>query len=187
MSAWSQPFGVAPSEFLSLVPPFVWGRPTTILNNVIYSAASTPLSRSSFGGLARLDCAMHNYRDNLGSLYHHPDLTLTLDKVLRNVIMSAYAHYIDLWPMNGACLGHRAILMQSMLKFAMHYSRYRHRQCYLIMQCSRRGLPPSTLLPAIDLTALLTNKEENLKPEQMNMSHVSIMELLDDPDTPFVC
>ena len=78
-----------------------------------------------FGGLARLDCAMHNYRDNLGSLYHHPDLTLTLDKALCNVIVSTYAHYIDLWPMNGACLGHRAILMQSMLKFAMHYGRYR--------------------------------------------------------------
>ena len=78
-----------------------------------------------FGGLARLDCAVHNYRDNLGSLYHHPDLTLTLDKALHNVIVSAYAHYIDLWPMKGACLGHCTILMQSMLKFAMHYGRYR--------------------------------------------------------------
>ena len=42
---------------------------------------------------------------------------------LHNVIVSAYAHYIDLWPMNSACLGHHAILMQSMLKFAMHYGR----------------------------------------------------------------
>ena len=42
-----------------------------------------------FGGLARLDCAVHNYRDNLGSLYRHLDLTLTLDKVLRNIIVSA--------------------------------------------------------------------------------------------------
>ena len=39
-------------------------------------------------------------------------------------------------------------------------------------------------LPAIDLTALLTNKEENLKPEQMNMSHVSIMDLLGNPGNP---
>ena len=73
MNAGSRPFWVVPSEFLSLVPPFVWGRPTTILNNVIYSAASTPSSRSSLGGLARLDHSMHNYRDNLGSLYCHPD------------------------------------------------------------------------------------------------------------------
>ena len=77
-----------------------------------------------FGGLARLDRAVHNYRDNLASLYHHPDLTLTLDKAFRNVIVSAYTHYIDLWPINGACLGHRTILMQSMLKFTMHYSCY---------------------------------------------------------------
>ena len=137
-----------------------------------------------FGGLARLDRAMCNYRDNLGSLYLHLDLTLTLDKVLHKVIVSAYAHYIDLWPMNGACLGHRAILMQSMLKFAMHYSCYRCQQHYLITQRRRRGLLPSMPLPAIDLAALLTDKEENLKPEQMNVSHVSIMDLLGDPGNP---
>ena len=95
-----------------------------------------------FGGLARLDRAVHNYRDNLGSLYRHPDLTLTLDKVLCNVIVSTYAHY------------------------------------------RRRGLPPSMPLPAIDLAALLTDKEENLKPEQMNVSHVSVMDLLGDPGNP---
>ena len=127
---------------------------------------------------------MHNYRDNLGSLYRHPDLTLTLDKALCNIIVSAYAHYIDLWPMNGACLGHHAILMQSMLKFAMHYGRYQHRQRYLITQHRRRGLPPSMPLPTIDLTTLLTDEEENLKPEQMNMLHISVMDLLGDPGNP---
>ena len=86
--------------------------------------------------------------------------------------------------MNGACLGHRAILMQSMLKFAMHYSRYQRQQCYLIMQHRRRGLLPSMPLPAIDLPALLTDEEENLKPEQMNVSHVSVMDLLGDPGNP---
>ena len=121
---------------------------------------------------------MHNYRDNLGSLYHH------LDLALRNVIMTAYAHYIDLWPMNGACLRHCAILMQSMLKFAMHYGRYRCRQGYLIMPHRRRGLPPLTPLPTIDLAALLTNEEENLKPEQMNVLHISVMDLLGDPSNP---
>ena len=81
-----------------------------------------------FGGLARLDQATNNYKDNLNSLYRHPDLTLTIDKALRNIIVSAYLHYIDSWPMNGACMGHRAILMRSMLQFAMHYGRYRCRQ-----------------------------------------------------------
>ena len=77
-----------------------------------------------FGRLPRLDRAVNNYRDNLNALYQHPDLTLTLDKALRNVIGSAYAHYIDSWPMNSACLGHHAILMRSMLHFVMHYGRY---------------------------------------------------------------
>ena len=52
------------------------------------------------------------------------------------------------------------------------------------MQCRRRGLLPSTPLPAINLAALLTDKEENLKPKQMNVSHVSIMDLLGNPGNP---
>ena len=52
------------------------------------------------------------------------------------------------------------------------------------MQHRRRGLPSSTPLPAIDLAALLTDEEENLKPEQMNMSHVRVMDLLGDPSNP---
>ena len=52
------------------------------------------------------------------------------------------------------------------------------------MQRRRRGLLPLTPLPAIDLAALLTDKEENLKLEQMNMSHVSVMDLLGDPGNP---
>ena len=88
-----------------------------------------------FGSLARLDRAVNNYKDNLNSLYRHLDLTLTIDKALHNIIMSTYSHYIDSWPMNGACMGQRAVLMKSMLQFAMHYGRYRRRQCYLITQC----------------------------------------------------
>ena len=57
-----------------------------------------------FGSLVRLDRATNNYKENLNSLYRHPDLTLTIDKALRNIIVSAYSHYIDSWPMNGACM-----------------------------------------------------------------------------------
>ena len=39
-------------------------------------------------------------------------------------------------------------------------------------------------LPTIDLAALLTDEEENLKPEQMNVTHVSVMDLLGDPGNP---
>ena len=127
---------------------------------------------------------MNNYKNNLNSLYCHPDLTLTVDKALRNVIVSAYSHYIDSWPMNGACVGHRTVLMKSMLQFAMHYGHYRCRQCYFITQRRRKGLPPSTPLRAIDLATLLTDEEENLKPEQMNVMHVSVMDQLGNPSNP---
>ena len=43
-----------------------------------------------FGGLARLDRVMTNYNDNLNSLYRHPDMMLTADRALHNVIVSAY-------------------------------------------------------------------------------------------------
>ena len=137
-----------------------------------------------FGGLVRLDRAANNYKENLNSLYRHPDLTLTIDKVLRNIIVSAYSHYIDSWPMNGACVGHRAILMRSMLQFAMHYGRYRSRQRHLCKDCRRKDLPSSAPMPSMDITALLDNEEENLRLRQINVMPVSIMDLLGDPGNP---
>ena len=137
-----------------------------------------------FCGLAQLDQVANNYKDNLNLLYRHPDLTLTVHKALRNIIVSAYSHYIDSWPMNGACVGHRAILMRSMLQFAMHYSQYRRRQRHLTKDCKRKGLPSSALMPPIDLTALLDDEEENLKLRQINVMHASIMDLLGDPGNP---
>ena len=81
-----------------------------------------------FGGLARLDRAINNYKDNMNSLYRHPDMTLTMDQVLKNIIVNTYSHYIDTWAMNGACVGHRTVLMHSMLRFAMHFGCYRHQE-----------------------------------------------------------
>ena len=135
-----------------------------------------------FGGLARLDWATNNYKDNLNSLYRHPDLTLTIDKALCNIIVSTYLHYIDSWPMNGACMGHCAILMRSMLQFAIHYGRYRCRQRHLAKDCKRKGLPSMAPMPPVDLAALLDDEEENLR--QINVTHASIMDLLGDPGNP---
>ena len=137
-----------------------------------------------FGGLVQLDRAANNYKDNLNLLYRHPNLTLTIDKALRNIIVSAYSHYIDSWPMNGACVGHHAILMRSMLQFAMHYGRYRCRQRHLTKDRRRKGLPSSAPMPSVDLAALLDDEEENLKLRQINVTHVSIMDLLGDPGNP---
>ena len=137
-----------------------------------------------FGGLAQLDRAVNNYWDNLNSLYRHPDLTLTVDWALRNIIVSAYSHYIDTWAMNGACVGHHTVLMRSMLRFAMHFGRYRCREHHLIKERRRKGLPSSMPLPAIDVTILLLDEEENLKLEQINATHVGILDLLGDPGNP---
>ena len=40
------------------------------------------------------------------------------------------------------------------------------------------------LSPAIDIDALLTDEEENLKLEQINTTHPRILDLLDDPGNP---
>ena len=137
-----------------------------------------------FRGLAWLARAVNNYRDNLYSLYRHPDMTLTADRALRNIIVSTYSHYIDTWAMNRACMGHHAVLMRSMLRFAMHFGHYRHQEHHSIKEHRRKVLPLSTPLPAIDITALLLDEEENLKLEQINATHVGILDLLGDPGNP---
>ena len=48
----------------------------------------------------------------------------------------------------------------------------------------RKGLPSSVPMPPMDLAALLDNEEENLKLRQINVTHVSIMDLLGDPGNP---
>ena len=86
--------------------------------------------------------------------------------------------------MNGACVGHHAILMRSMLQFAMHYGRYRCCQRHLAKDRRRKGLPSSALMPSMDIATLLDDEEENLKLQQINVIHVSIMDLLSDPGNP---
>ena len=86
--------------------------------------------------------------------------------------------------MNGACVGHSAILMRSMLQFAMHYGRYRCRQRHLAKDHKRKGLSSLVPMPPMDLTTLLDNEEENLKLRQINVTHASIMDLLGDPGNP---
>ena len=128
--------------------------------------------------------AVNNHRDNLNSLYCHPDLILSVDRALWNIIVSAYTHYIDTWAMNGACVGHRTVLMRSMLMFAMHLDRYRCRECHFTKEHKKKGLPPSMPLPAIDVTTRLNDPEENLKLEQIRGTHPGILDLLGDSGSP---
>ena len=123
-----QPARVAPSRLLELNAPFCLGETCHHFNQCDLFHSFHTIVEVQFGGLARLDRAINNYKDNLNSLYLHPDMSLTVDQALRNVIVSAYSHYIDTWAMNGTCVGHCAVLMRSMLKFAMYFGRYRHRE-----------------------------------------------------------
>ena len=80
-----------------------------------------------FGGLKELADAADNYHTNINKLYgNFPEFTLAIDKFVRNIVVSMYAHYIDRWPINGTCVGHRALLMRSMLEFTFIYGRYCH-------------------------------------------------------------
>ena len=121
-----RPAGVAPSRLLELNAPFCLGETHHHFNQCDLFRSFHAIVEVQFGGLARLDRAINNYKDNLNSLYRHLDMMLTVDWVLWNVIMSAYSHYIDTWVMNGVCMGHCTVLMRSMLKFAMHFGCYRH-------------------------------------------------------------
>ena len=137
-----------------------------------------------FGGLSRLDAATNNYKDNMNALYCHADMTVSLEWALRNIIVCAYTHYIDTWTMNGACMGHHAILMHSMLTFAMHRGRYRHQEKHYIKEYKRKRIPLSTPIPPINIPALLHDAKENLKLEQIKGTHPGVMDLLGDPGSP---
>ena len=117
---------------------------------------------------------MNNYKDNLNFLYRHPDMMLTVEWALRNIIVCVYAHYIDTWVMNGACVGHCAVLMHNMLSFAMHLGWYRCCKYHYTKEYKRKGIPKSMPLPVIDVGLLLTDKEENLKLEQIRGTHPGI-------------
>ena len=178
-SLWDSAF-----EILEFNVPFCLGKTCHYFKQCDLFHSFHAIVEVQFGRLVGLDRAANNYKDNLNSLYRHPDLTLTIDKVLCNIIVSAYSHYIDSWPMNGACVGHRAILMRSMLQFTMHYGRYRRCQQHLAKDHRRKGHPSLVLMPSMDMATLLDNKEENLKLRQINVMHVSIMDLLGDPGNP---
>ena len=87
------------------MPPFCLGETRHYFNQCDLFCSFHAIVEAQFGGLARLDRAVNNYKDNLNSLYGHPDLMLTVDRALRNVIVSAYSHYIDTWAMNWGLRG----------------------------------------------------------------------------------
>ena len=149
-----RPAGVAPSRLLELNAPICLGETRHYFSQCDLFCSFHAIVEVQFGGLARLDRAVNNYKDNLNSLYQHPALTLTVYRVLHNVIMSAYSHYIDTWAINRACVGHCAVLMRSMLKFAMHFGHTGVENDTMPRSAEGRGFPiqhrhqPSTSMPS---------------------------------------
>ena len=88
-----------------------------------------------------------------------------------------YSRYIDLWPVSGACCGHRSLLMYSMLEFAMLMGRYCRCERQL-SQCLQ--VDPSD--PRLTVEALVKDPEENERSAKMDLVFKGAMQLLGDPD-----
>ena len=133
-----------------------------------------------FGGLTELMRAVDNYRDNINTLYGNADqFSLAPERVLRNIVVAMYARYIDLFPVSGACVGHRALLMYSMLEFAMLIGRYGHRERQINKHLDD-PVDPSD--PRLSVDMLVHSPEENKRSTQMENVYEGTMQLLGEPD-----
>ena len=131
-----------------------------------------------FGGLKELADVADNYHTNINKLYGNFDeFRLAIDKVVRNIIISMYAHYIDWWPINGTCVGHRALLMRSMLEFAFIYGCYCHHERQL------KRFNPAADNPHLSVDALMKDDEEEIR--RMDMFHMfkTGMEIMGDANS----
>ena len=93
--------------------------------------------------------------------------------------MAMYARYIDLFPVSGACVGHRALLMYSMLEFAMLIGRYGRRERQINKHLND-PVDPSD--PRLSVDTLVRSPEENERSAQMEQVYEGAMQLLGHPD-----
>ena len=131
-----------------------------------------------FGGLTELADAADNYHCNINKLYgNYDEFTLAIDKVIDNIIVSMYVHYIDWWPINSACVGHQALLMQSMLEFTFIYGCYCHREQQL------KCFNPTADDPRLSVNALMKDNEEEIRRADMFRMFKTGMDLMGDADS----
>ena len=111
-----------------------------------------------FGSLKELADVADNYHANINKLYgNFSEFTLAIDKVVRNIVVSMYTHYIDRWPIKGTCVGHRALLMRSMLEFAFINGCYCHREWQL------KRFNPMADNPHLSVDTLMKDNEEEIR------------------------
>ena len=131
-----------------------------------------------FGSLKELADAADNYHTNINKLYgNFNEFTLAIDKVVQNIVVSMYAHYIDRWPINGTFVGHRALLMRSMLEFAFIYGHYCHHEWQL------KRFNPTADDPRLSVDALMKDDEEEIRRMDMFRMFKTGMDIMGDADS----
>ena len=131
-----------------------------------------------FGGLKEFADVAHNYHTNINKLYRNFDeFMLAVDKVVRNIDVLMYGHYIDRWPINGTCVGHRTLLMWSMLEFVFIYG------CYCHLKWQLKHFNPVADNPRLSVDALMKDNEEEI--QRMDMFHIfkTGMDIMGDADS----
>ena len=123
-----------------------------------------------FGGL--------NYHTNINKLYgNFHEFTLAIDKVVRNIIVLMNGHYIDRWPINSACVGYWALLMQSMLEFAFIYG------CYCRRKWQLRCFNPAADDPWLSVKALMKDDKEEIRRADMFRMFKTGIDIMGDADS----
>ena len=131
-----------------------------------------------FGGLKEFADAADNYHANINKLYGNFDeFMLAIDKVVRNIVVSMYAPFIDRWPINGACIGYWALLMWSMLEFTFIYGCYCHHEWQL------KCFNPLADDPCLSVDALMKDDEEEIQRMDMLGMFKTRMEIMRDADS----
>ena len=131
-----------------------------------------------FGSLKELADMADNYHTNINKLYSNLDeFMLAIDKVVRNIVVSMYAHYIDRWPINGTCVGHLALLMPSMLEFAFIYG------CYCRRKWQLKHFNPAADDPCLSVDALMKDDDEEIWRMDMFCMFKTGMNIMGDADS----
>ena len=123
--------------------------------------------KAEYGGRQHLDFAARNYVENVRK--ENPGITnITYERALRNLVVSMYGHYVDLFMCHSSTAGHRMVLAYNCLEVAAKLGRY-HRAV--------RRLQPDEELPDWIPTPEIPAGDVRLK-------YVDAFTLLGDPMHP---
>ena len=82
-----------PSQISKFGAPICLGETCRYFNQCDLFGNFHAIVEVQFGGLKQLDITLNNYKDNMNTLYCHANMSLSLERALKNIIVCAYAHY----------------------------------------------------------------------------------------------